>query len=148
MTKDLISLLLPVVVALPVGLFIILRVFKGSILSFITTMWLITIIGIMTTTNLKHVYPKTFHPVLTLILGTALALVCIYFVQRKIRKPLKEIVESLQQLAKGTKNGPATLLGTPRVPTGFARTVEPDVGTHLDLVVSGGLLLALSLIPL
>lgn len=101
MTKDLISLLLPVIVALPVGLFIILRVFKGSILSFITTMWLITIIGIMTTTNLKHVYPETFHPVLTLILGTALALVCIYFVQRKIRKPLKEIVESLQQLAKG-----------------------------------------------
>ena len=32
-----------------------------------------------------------------------------------------------------------TLAGTPRVPTGFARTVDPSVGTHLDPVVLVGL---------
>ena len=30
------------------------------------------------------------------------------------------------------------LVGTPRVPTGFARTVDPSVGSHLDLVVVVG----------
>lgn len=33
-----------------------------------------------------------------------------------------------------------TLLGTPRVPTGFARTVDPDVGVHLDALVLVGVL--------
>lgn len=100
-SRDLINILFPLILGLPIGLITIRSIFKGSILYYITTLWLISLLGVITTTNLKHVYPEQFPFYLSFPVGAGIALYCIYLVNKKIKKPLANTINSLKTLSQG-----------------------------------------------
>lgn len=100
-SRDLINILFPILLGLPIGLIVIRLVFKGSILNFITILWLISLMGVITTTNLKHIYPNQFPFYISFPVGASIALYCIYLVNKKIKKPLEVSINSLEALSQG-----------------------------------------------
>jgi methyl-accepting chemotaxis protein len=104
MTQDLINIFFPLVLGLPIGIIVIRLTFKGSILTYITNLWLTSLLGVITTTNLKHVFPEVFPFYLSFPIGAAIALICMYFVNIRIRKPLNDIIGSIEHLSNGNLN--------------------------------------------
>ncbi len=104
MTKELINAIIPLAVGLPVGLLIIRYVFKGSILFYVTGLWLSSLLLIALVTNLKYLYPEIFPVFVSTPLGIGYATYCVYLVSKKIQKPLNNTISNLEKLSIGDLN--------------------------------------------
>lgn len=73
MSSEIINALIPLIIGLPVGLLIIRSVFKGSILFYITGLWLSSLLVIALATNLRYLYPDYFPVYISTTLGIGYA---------------------------------------------------------------------------
>lgn len=104
MSKELIMALIPIVFGLPVGLISIRYFFKGSILFYMSGLWLASLLLITLLGNLKSVIPNYLPVYITTPVGIGFAILCIYLVSKKVQKPLNNTVESLKLLSEGKLN--------------------------------------------
>jgi methyl-accepting chemotaxis protein len=104
MSKEIISAFLPIAVGLPLGLLVIRYFFKGSILLYMTALWLSTLLLITLVTNLKYLFPEYFPVYISTTIGIGYAFYCVYLVSKKIQKPLNDTIKNLEKLSKGKLN--------------------------------------------
>jgi methyl-accepting chemotaxis protein len=104
MSKELISAFVPIVVGLPIGLLVIRYFFKGSILLYMTALWLSTLLLITLVTNLKYLFPEYFPVYVSTTIGIGYAFYCVYLVSKKIQKPLNDTILNLEKLSNGELN--------------------------------------------
>jgi methyl-accepting chemotaxis protein len=104
MIKDLFVACIPLLVGLPIGVVIIRYIFKGSILYYLSALWLSTLLLIATTTNLQYTFPKQFPMAVSFTVATLYAIYCAYLVNKKTKKPLVDMIMSLKELSEGKLN--------------------------------------------
>lgn len=102
MKPELIQAFIPLILGLLIGFFVIRSLFKGSILFYMSALWLASLLVAITVTNLKWALPTGVFPVYySFPIGGGFAIYCIYLVNKKIRKPLNGTIDSLHKLSEG-----------------------------------------------
>lgn len=101
MPKGLIEIVLILAVALPIGIVLMRYFFKGSILSYIGTLSIISWVFLDVIVNLKYQYPKIFPAYITTPLFIIFATYVFSRISRKVRGPLQEYIATLQKMSQG-----------------------------------------------
>jgi methyl-accepting chemotaxis protein len=104
MANNIFSALIPLIVGLPIGLISIRYFFKGSIMYFMSALWLASLLVVATLANLKYAIPEYFPVYISTPLGISFAILCMYIINNRIRKPLDNTISSLQKLSEGDLN--------------------------------------------
>ncbi len=104
MIKALASALIPLMLGIPIGLLSIRYFFKGSILYYMSALWLTSLLVAITATNLKYTFPHGFPVYYSFTLGAGFAIFCVYLVNKKVRKPLDNTITILQKMSEGDLN--------------------------------------------
>ena len=104
MSKELIGALIPLMAGLPIGILSVRYFFKGSIMFYMSILWLISLLVIATLSNLKYTYPSVFPVYISTPLGIIFAIFCMYLVNKRVRKPLDNTIDQLKQLSEGDLN--------------------------------------------
>ncbi len=100
MEKFLTSSIILLVVAIPVTMILMRLLFKDSVFKQISTLWVITILFTSINNNARWTfaeYPQTY----ALPAGLLVVALGIYFASRYIKRPLNNMVDSIQKLAQG-----------------------------------------------
>ncbi|HPJ45253.1 MAG TPA: methyl-accepting chemotaxis protein [Tenuifilaceae bacterium] len=104
MSKELIGALIPLMVGLPVGILTVRYFFKGSIMFYMSSLWLASLLVVATLANLKYTYSSIFPVYISTPLGILFAVYCMYLINKKVRKPLDNTINQLKQLSEGDLN--------------------------------------------
>lgn len=101
MRKEIISLLIILIIALPVGILTIRYFFKNSILFLmgaLTVSWGV-LIDVMA--NLKYIYPEIFPAYVTTPVVIGVGIWVMWYIARKVRKPLDNATNDLYRMSQG-----------------------------------------------
>jgi len=101
MSRELFAVAFPWIAGVPLGFLIIHLVLKKSIITSIARLWLITLLFLASVLNLKYLYPNIFPFYVSFTLAGIFATVCIYIVNIKIKRPLNNFLDQLQNMSKG-----------------------------------------------
>jgi methyl-accepting chemotaxis protein len=104
MSKELLEIIGPLCVGIPVGIITIRYFFKGSILFRITAYWIISLSILDALANLSSSYPETFPTYVVIPIGLPIFIYLFYRTAKDVRKPLDESMQLLQKLSKGELN--------------------------------------------
>ncbi len=75
--------------------------FKNSILYKFILIWGFSLIFVIINTKITAYYPNAYPQIISLPFGIAVVIVLAYFVVRFVKKPLSDIILSLEKLSKG-----------------------------------------------
>jgi methyl-accepting chemotaxis protein len=101
MTKDLISALIPLALGLPIGIITIRYFFKGSIMLYMSILWLASLLVVTTLSNLKYTFPDYLPVYISTPLGIGFAIFCMYLISKKVKSPLENAISVLDEFANG-----------------------------------------------
>lgn len=101
MAQDLLKALIPLIVGIPVGIVTIRYFFKGSIMFYMSVLWLSSLLVVTTLANLKYTFPDYLPVYISTPLGIGYAIYCMYLINNKVRKPLDSTISSLKELSEG-----------------------------------------------
>ena len=104
MSKELFQALAPVMIGVPIGIFAIYYLFKGSILFRITAYWVITLTITNVLSNLNALYPETFPKFISIPIGLGFIIFFFNRTAKEVRKPLNESISALEKLTNGDLN--------------------------------------------
>ncbi len=104
MKQELIQLLVTLIAGIIVAIFTIRFFFKKSIMNYISSYWLASLIVMMLSVNLKFIVPEYFPPIVSFIVSVGFAAFCLYMVKIRIKKPLESSIASLSELSRGDLN--------------------------------------------
>lgn len=101
MNPVVIKTIIVVLVASPIAMVTLKILFKNSILYKIGVYWLISLLVGISIAKLSTVFNEEFPQYIALPLGILFVFLCVYFVYKIIRGPLKESLDVLEKLAEG-----------------------------------------------
>lgn len=104
MEREILLAVLPAVIGIILGVGVIRYIFKGSIMLFIASFWLASMLFVSVITNLKYVLPNIFPTVLATALNIGFGVYCVYLVNKRIKKPFSNLLETLKELSGGNLN--------------------------------------------
>lgn len=104
MSKELLEVIGPLLVGIPLGILTIRYFFKGSILFRITAYWVISLSVLDALANLSSSYPETFPIYVVIPIGLPIFIYLFYRTAKDVRKPLDESIQLLEKLSKGELN--------------------------------------------
>lgn len=104
MSKELLSILFPLLVGIPLGIMAIRYFFKGSVLFKITAYWVITLSVVDAFANMNNAYPEIFPQYIILPIGILIILYFFRKTAKELRKPMEETVVIIEKLTEGELN--------------------------------------------
>lgn len=104
MSKELLEIIIPLLVGIPLGILSIRYFFKGSILFRITAYWVISLSILDALANMSNSYPETFPTYIVIPIGLLIFMYLFYRTAKEVRKPLDESIQLLEKLSKGDLN--------------------------------------------
>lgn len=104
MSKELLEIIVPLIVGIPLGILTIRYFFKGSILFRITAYWIISLSVLDALANMSSSYPETFPTYVVIPIGLPIFMYLFYRTAKEVRKPLDESIQLLEKLSNGDLN--------------------------------------------
>ncbi len=89
------------VVALIIGTSIIRLLFRKSMLFKITTLWLFSLLFVVTNTKFYTLYPESYPPGLGMTVAIVCIIICAFFAYRIFKKPMTVTMQELEKISKG-----------------------------------------------
>lgn len=88
-------------IATPIALVVIRILFKKSIISKIASLWLVSLIFLVTNTRISGAYPDTYPYLISMPVALIVIFFIAYTAYRIISRPLKKTMEELEKVASG-----------------------------------------------
>ncbi|NOQ26645.1 MAG: HAMP domain-containing protein [Bacteroidales bacterium] len=104
MSKELLEIIVPLLISIPIGIVAIRYFFKGSILFRITTYWAISLAILDVLVNTSNSYPEAFPTSIALSVGIPIFVYLFYRTAKEVRRPLDEAIAALQKFSEGELN--------------------------------------------
>jgi methyl-accepting chemotaxis protein len=101
MKQELIQLIITLIAGIIIAIIVIRLFFKKSIMNYISSYWLASLIVMMLSINLKFIVPEFFPPIASFIVSVGFSAFCLYMVKYRIKKPLESSIAALSELSHG-----------------------------------------------